>query len=588
MKKIYKYIMKFINNLSLKYKFISATVGAVILVGLSALFAMKGVMVNNEELLYRSIATSLSYSAEHIHSILESVEVTSSMIIADSSIQNNLAIMNNEAEALEHNIARRNLYNTLHTYYFSSNTKYLDYMSLYYKDTPLPISGRHHLLPADDGYEDIKAFALKHEGASKWISSYGNEKGLLLVRSIRQIKRMTLDNLGFLTIKVNLDEIIPDATDFGNQFSNSSFILLDENEVLYRSKSISESQAKTLINFNSSYDVITLDNLQYFAVKDSIPNYELDYICLVSYTETQKHISKTYYLYFTIVIASIVLALSLASTFVRNITKHLEILTKKMHAFQNVNMEILPRTYNYSKRYDELGILHTNFDSMAHRIKTLVEKNYVTEILRKDAQLKALEAQIDPHFLYNTLDSINWRAKAIGENQISLMVESLGSLLRSTLNESSHHFTLKDELTLVEHYMAIQQIRYEDRLIFELETENPKLLDATLPKLCIQPLVENSIQYALEKMTDQCYIYITITKHNDILEIRVKNNGSQFEDDILNRLQSRDLHPHGFGIALRNINHRIKLQFGEEYGLTFYNEDDFAIAMISVPYTEIK
>lgn len=588
MKQIHHSIINHIKNLSLKYKFIGVTSAAVILVGFTALFAMKGVMDNNQNLLYRSIANSLVYSAERIHSILESVEVTSSMIIADAGIQDNLAIVNNETESLEHNIASRNLYNILHTYYFSSNTKYLDYMCLYYNDIPIPTTGSHRLLPQKEGYEDIKAITNKYEGAIKWISSYGNEKGLLIARSVRKIKYMNLDTLGFLVIKVDLEEIIRDSTDFGEQFSNSSFILLDGEDILYRSDSISEKQAETLIGFNSNYDVITLDNQQYFAVKDSIPDYDLDYICLVSYTTTQKYISRTYFIYLIIVIASILLALSLASSLVQSITKHLEILAKKMRAFQNVDMEILPDTYNYSNRHDELGILHTSFDSMANEIKTLVQKNYVSEILRKDAQLKALESQIDPHFLYNTLDSINWRAKSIGENQISLIVESLGNLLRSTLNQTADHFTLREELDLVHYYMTIQQIRYEDRLIYELEIEDPTLLDATLLKLSIQPLVENAILYALEKITEECYIFITVTLHNEDLEIRVKNNGSQFEDDLLNRLKNKDIHPYGSGIALQNIDHRIKLKFGDQYGLTFYNEEDFAIAMITIPYIPTK
>ncbi len=580
--------MRLFKNLSLKYKFFSTTAAAVILVALAALFAMEGVMANNQDLLYRSIANSLVYSAEHISSILNSIEVTSSMIISDAGIQDNLVTMNNEPKSLESNIKSRNLYNILHSYYFNSNTKHLDYMSLYYNNKAIPTRASQHLLPKYDDYEHIKEIALEAEGAVKWLTSYGDKKGLLMARSIRQIKHMTLDNLGFLIVKVNLDAIIRDATDFGEQFSNASFILLDKDDVLYQSNSISKEQAESLIGFDTNYDVVTLDKQQYFAVKDSIPGYPLDYICLVSYTETQKHISRTYAIYFLIVVASAILGLSLSSSLVNNITKHLEILTKKMRAFQSVDMEILPDSYDYSNRQDELGIIHRNFNLMANKIKTLVQKNYVNEILTKDAQLKALESQIDPHFLYNTLDSINWRAKSIGEEQISLMVESLGSLLRSSLTQTSDCFTLREELDLVNYYMTIQQFRYEDRLIYQLEVEDPSLLDAPLLRLCIQPLVENAIHYALEEITEACYIIINITLNNDTLEIRVKNNGSEFEDDLLNRLKNKDINPYGFGIALRNIDHRIKLKFGPEYGLSFYNKDDFAIAMISIPYVATK
>ena len=566
---------------------ISITSVAVFLVGLSALFAMNGVMKKNQKLLYNTIANSLVYSSYHIRSILQSVEVTSSMIIADRVIQDNLVIMNNEKASPERNIASRKLYDTLHTYYFSFNNKYLDYMCLYYEDTPIPTNACYTLLPSDKGYQDIKNTAYKYDGAIQWLSSYGDEKGLLLVRSIRQIKNMSLDTLGFLTIKIDMNEIIQDATNFGNQFSNASFILLDNKEVLYCSDSISESEAETLMNLNSNYDVVALGKHQYFAVKDIIPEYNLDYICLVSYDSIQQYISKIYIFYILIIVVSILLSLSLSTSLVQNIIKHFEFLIEKMRAFQDSDMKVILNLYDYSNRQDELGIIHTHFDTMANKIKDLVQKNYINEILRKDAQLKALESQIDPHFLYNTLESVNWRARAIGERQISLMVESLGNLLRATLDHTAEDFSLKEELKLVEYYMTIQQIRYEDRLQYQLIVDST-LLDASLPKLSIQPLVENAIRYALEEITEECYICLTVSLNGTHIEIRVKNNGSQFEEDLLNKLKKKEIHPHGFGIGLINIDQRIKLKFGNHYGLTFYNEEDFAIAMITIPYVSTK
>lgn len=586
-KKWFKKIHQYICNLSLKYKIIAITSSAIIIVGMTSIFAMNGVMKNNKTLLYNSIASSLMYSADKIETILESVENMSTMIIADSNIQNNLIIKNDKKKSLDYNIASRNLYNSLLSYYFNFNNKYLDYMCIYSNDIPVCTNSAYQILPNSDGYAEIKAAAEESEGAIRWMSSYGDKKGLLLVRSIRKIKNLDLSTLGFVAIKVDIPQMIHDSTNFGDQFPHSSFILLSDQNVLYRSPSISEEQAKTLINLKANYDVIPFNSHYYFAVKDSIPKYNLDYICLVSYDSIQQYITRTSFIYVIIIIASILLCISLSSSLVQNITKHFDVLVKKMNVFQNNNMEILSIPYNYSKRHDELGIIHTRFDNMANEIKTLVQKNYINEILRKDAQLKALESQIDPHFLYNTLESVNWRARAIGATKISLMVESLGNLLRSTLSQAVEDFSLKKELELVQYYMTIQQIRYEDRLNYELKVDD-NILDASIPKLSIQPLVENAIKYALEEITEECYISIAIALNDKNLEIRVKNNGSQFEENLLNKLKAKEIFPNGLGIGLINIDNRIKLTFGNDYGLTFYNEDDFAIAMITIPYIPIK
>lgn len=209
--------------------------------------------------------------------------------------------------------------------------------------------------------------------------------------------------------------------------------------------------------------------------------------------------------------------------------------------------------------------------------------NYRNELLMKDAQLKSLEMQINPHFLYNTLDSISWRAKSVGEKQISLMVESLGSLLRVTLNQDTRNVAIREELKFVQYYVSIQKIRFEEQLQFSLDVQKD-LLEQKIPKLTIQPLVENSIHYALEENTETCMISISVRRHYDIICIDVKNSGSEFEEGLLEKLDIGETRPNGFGIGLLNIDRRLKLTFGEDYGLSCFNDGEYATARISLPW----
>jgi len=253
-----------------------------------------------------------------------------------------------------------------------------------------------------------------------------------------------------------------------------------------------------------------------------------------------------------------------------------------MKNFADGQKESLDIPYDYTGRTDELGILHTQFDQMVNQVNELIQNGYLNEILRKEAQLKALETQMNPHFLYNTLESINWRAKSVGAKDISSMAENLGTLLRITLDQNSKEVPLRRELELVQCYMTIQKFRYEDRLEYKI-TVPEDLYSCYVLKLTLQPLVENSIRYGLEENTEGCFIHILAERTSDVLYVYIKNNGSAFEDQLLEKLKTNQISPHGFGIGLLNILQRMQLTYGEEYGLTLYNENEQAVARLAFP-----
>ena len=166
------------------------------------------------------------------------------------------------------------------------------------------------------------------------------------------------------------------------------------------------------------------------------------------------------------------------------------------------------------------------------------------------------------------------------------MVEALGNLLRKTLSRQSERNTLREEMEVVRYFMTIMDLRFEDRLQYTISAD-PELLNAELPALTIQPLVENAANYALEEMTELCYIDIKATKTADRphdFTILVRNTGTRFEEHLLEKLKTAQVKPRGLGIGLLNIEKRLRLTFGEDFQLDFYNEDGFAVARIILPY----
>lgn len=575
---------QFITNLSLKHKILLITIFLnILLVGTVTIFGMNIVIKANNKILYQSIASSLSYSATDIEEILGNALTLSNIMIADDVIQRQLSLLQENNDAIVRSSAFKLLYTTTQTYFLEFKKNHINYITLSNDLFTTSTYINQELSTPQQITEILINDAIIKDGAPSWSTEYIEEYGLFLSREVRKIENLSLDKLGVLNINIDLNKIIEDSTHFSHQYERAYYLLFDQNQLIYHSNDLTlDTSNQIQRQLHNNYDILTIDGNKYFAVKGALPTFRWDYICLVSYDKTNEAIWFSYALYIIIILLSVVVSSLLSNALIKIIVKHFDNLILKMRSFRGQASEQIDVGYDYSKRGDEFGILHRQFDSMAEEIQNLIQVNYINELLMKDAKFKALETQMNPHFLYNILESVNWRAKAIGEKQISSMVESLGRLLRATLSEQDRTFSLKKELELVECYMTIQQLRFDDQLQFRLNIDET-LLTTKIPKLTIQPLVENAIHYGLEEIAEICIIEIEVFEEDNLVKINVKNSGTQFEEDLLIKLRTREIHPHGLGIGLLNINDRIKITFGDSYGLRFYNEVNTAVAQIILP-----
>lgn len=575
-------LKKYFNNLSLNKKLlIITTVVNTFLIASVNILGATTIFKSYNELLYQNVAASLSYSSVEIQEVLDSAMTMSNMMLADSTIQNKLT------DLQDLSTSRINTYNALYnrvqSYYYEYRENNISHVNLMTNRFNIESYSSNSYLPVDI-QNDIESQAIEGDGRAIWITNYGEDYGLFLTRLIRQIEKLSLTPLGILTINIDINSALKYSNAF-NQYDDARYLLFKDNKLIYDSNTIDINTPDSLnLQLTSGYKLITLNHHRYFAVKGIIPNYEWDYIILVPYDSINHSIRLSFTMYLVILLLSILLSMLLSRLLLHSLTKHFGYLILRMQKYSQSKALVVDSMYDYSERHDEIGELHRQFHQMANEIQELIQVNYLNQILIKDAEIKALEMQINPHFLYNTLESINWRAKQVGEKQISQMVQSLGNLLRMTLSKKDISFTLKDEIQLVESYLTIQKIRFEERLEYEITTDED-LLNCILPKLTIQPLVENAINHALEEMIDTCIITVSITLHRNLVYIKVKNNGSQFEEDLLNKLKSKEHSPSGLGLALLNIDQRTKLAFGNEYGLSFKNQDDYAIVTLIIPYT---
>lgn len=378
-------------------------------------------------------------------------------------------------------------------------------------------------------------------------------------------------------VHVDLDKIVQDA-ERSVYPKSSRLAIVSGDAFIYPRDGLPISKL-----LRKRYEIIKLGEERQFIVQSDVGQYGWIYYNITPYNEIFDTILFSRNLLIFAVFLSVVCAICIAKPLTNNINRHFVALIKKMDSFKGGNLQPIDVQYDYSWRQDELGMIHRHFDQMLLKISELIDDIYVKQLLIKDAQLKNLESQINPHFLYNTLDAIYWRSKAAKEFEISEMVEALGSLLRSSLSEYADSIPLHRELEFVDNYIKIQKIRFAKRMDFSSEID-PKLLNLPIPKMSIQPLVENAIKYSLEEVLGNCIIRLQAQADDNTAFIRVSNTGSEIDENILELLSEKEFQPHGSGIGLANIDKRVKLLFGNEYGLSFMNIDGFTVVEMKLPF----
>ncbi len=233
---------------------------------------------------------------------------------------------------------------------------------------------------------------------------------------------------------------------------------------------------------------------------------------------------------------------------------------------------------------DEIGEVTRNFNAMLHEIKNLMENVRIQEKQKRKAEIATLQAQINPHFLSNTLNTVKWLASAQKAENIESIVSSLIQLLHISMGKGGDLITIREEINYIKSYINIQQYRYYDKfkVVFEMEDD---ILDYRVLKFLIQPVVENSIIHGIKPSTEQGLIVIKGYRYNDVLKITVTDNGVGIPDDKLNVLFDKENNKLKFsGIGINNVNDRIKMNFGEKYGLRIESVPNlFTTAELTLP-----
>jgi len=243
--------------------------------------------------------------------------------------------------------------------------------------------------------------------------------------------------------------------------------------------------------------------------------------------------------------------------------KPLHRLLKNISRLKRGDYNIMP----HPESRDEIGQINLAFYQMSRELNEKIKTVYLSKIKQREAELAALESQINPHFLYNTLDSIRWLALKHRDYDVVEQIEALSGMFKHVLNKGQSLVTIQQEIDFIKNYMFIQEMKYGDRIRLIISADGT--WDALkCPKLILQPLVENALVHGLDHVEKDGVIEVKVEKEDWGVKITVADNRAGTDEErVRGILQGNGEGRHGF--ALKNINDRIKMLFGEAYGLYF-------------------
>lgn len=466
---------------------------------------------------------------------------------------------------------------------------YVELSSIRIYTTNTTLLNNSHFIQVTPEIQDSKWYqeAIQRGSQMEWYYKYDEYKKQYYIALIRCIKDRKNNILGVLTISLDTNQlgtIIKDepydtmivfngdiVTDLGD-----STILEREVDHIRKLKVAEEKnfKLKTESTEGEGYVIFT----SYKPVKVSRSEIEICmYMTVKNITgETRKIIAKS----LGIILVSTLLACLLIISFIRRFSERIILVKGEMAKVVEGNFDIMPSISGN----DEIGELYEDIFQTVESVRELVKEVYEAKIKeeefkrrQKEMQFEMLASQINPHFLYNTLETIRMKAVCSGEAELAKVVKMLSKLLRRNLEVSERSVTISSEIEMMNAYLAIQKFRFGERITYEIKCEIDGSKYKILP-LLLQPVIENAFIHGLERKLGVGYILCQIFTQDNFLKVIVEDNGLGMTKERLEQitagLENNKVSEKIDRLGLRNINERIKIYYGEAYGITIVSEVD--------------
>lgn len=583
MKKQIAMFKQFFGNLSIRKKISILIMAAVFIsiatIGYTSYRVSEDIM---EETALKSTSTLIELASNKLETSFSKIEEVSVIILSDYDVQ---SMFKDELTLNERLKLREKIYSTLNRYIMSN--KMIHSIALYsFNDNYFLFSP---MVEDKTEQQDFLKFIqtssydeiIPLKGKSMWMKINKDDEKVSLVRVVNILG--TWEGTGILCINVK-SSIFEEVSSTLSISEEGAFFLKDMDRTLIYSKYNNESLLQHSMNDSVGVDnrFVSIKGREYYKITDNFtaPDWSIDvYLPSSEIFESRKEIGTSI---FGTVIVSVFVTIIIVLIVSDFITRPIFNLRKIMHEVEKGDF-----SKRFDARYnDEIGFLGKSFNSMIRQIKEYIEEIFDNYQKIREKELETLQMKINPHFLYNNLNTINWMAQDMGADNIEIFSRALANYYRLSLSKGNRIITIQEELEHLNNYIIIQKMRYQEYINFVYDIDE-SIKKYMIVKLTLQPIVENAIFHGIEGKDGEGEITIRGLRAGDTIVFEITDNGIGMSGEKLLELRKSLTEQTSLGYGLRNVNERIKLYFGEYHGLEIYSEyNEGTKVVVTIPIKE--
>ncbi|HHV09153.1 MAG TPA: sensor histidine kinase [Clostridiales bacterium] len=509
------------------------------------------------EKLYEKSLQELDFYAQNVNDSLKEVQSYSYELALNREIQERLSKIA-EVEMLSWEYTRELTelrYKLIYEYKPGSAIRSIRYTDSY--NTTLEVGDSSWEIPSEIYEELLEKF---HEVKGAAIM-YGPTEAcpyLLCGRDILKSLDMSLDNLGTVVLTCDVGKIIAQYKD-SLESPNAALFVYSRDSIIYQDMEEKDQPKLPAFQKGQGYQIVKYQGKRYFMCFLNSSSTDWMYVNFFPYSDIYGQLLSVRYIMLICFATAFVMILVIMNRVSVAITKPLEQLTQSMQIVETGDFQGAKLIPVERDRRDEVGLLTREFQVMLDKIDVLIHENYEKQILLKETKYQMLQAQINPHFLYNTLNALHWMVKAGRNEDAGKMIVELGALLRSTFANAPYAL-VDEEIRMVKSYIVIQKFRYQSRAEFEVSTEG-NLENYVVPRMILQPLVENAIYYGVDNSLKTCLVRLRAVEEADTILFAVQDTGPGMEKEELEKVRNFTVQPKGHGIGIKNIYERLRITY---------------------------
>jgi two-component system sensor histidine kinase YesM len=449
-----------------------------------------------------------------------------------------------------------------------SNEEYIKYIAIITNHKRIYTSEGTSLYSQD--FEEAWYNETVQENKLKIYVLHGKEKGIVLCRPIIYKQK----NYGIVAIQMDYDSIV-EVYDTEILDEVVFFIFTSQGDLFYqKNQQLLNTENEMTVNslYNNNQMIMKIEGKEYYCIEYISEEIGTKTVSLIPINRLMKDAKRLQLIFGIIMIMAMMVILIVSKFLSGKICRDIQLLNNCMEKVENGNLQIRAVVQSH----DEIGKVTNSFNQMMDQINMLIQEVQEKEESKREAQLNALEAQIQPHFLYNTLASIQHVANMRQETEIEEVSKALSELLRSVLNNRNEYVTLWEEYDYIENFIKIENFKFRNQfeVLWDVEEE---IWLYKLPKLIIQPIVENSIIHGIVDMEHGGIINIKAYREDEFIKIQVIDNGKGITKETIEKLEKEIQRSDKLGfrqVGIANVFNRIRLLYGEKFGGSIYSYEN--------------